>query len=109
MLNYDGTHLNNFSSKKYYSSIRGTVIQAVKGLFDFLLTLTPSHQCKLVKKRTLQWAEFSGQDISTRQTCDVASFVHLSTHIGVKVVDFYMSHNIVSNVNICCWDHKGVI
>ena len=31
MLNHDGTHLNDFGSKKYYRSIRGAVIQAIKG------------------------------------------------------------------------------
>ena len=31
MLNHDRTHLNDFNSKKYYRSIRGAVIQAIKG------------------------------------------------------------------------------
>ena len=31
MSNHDGTHLNDFGSKKYYRSIRGAVIQAIKG------------------------------------------------------------------------------
>ena len=39
-------------------------------------------------------------DIFTHQTIDVASFVHLSTHIGVKVIDFYMPHNIFLIVNM---------
>ena len=60
---------------------------------------------------TLQWAECSRQDIfsSIYVIYHVASFVHLSTYIGVKVVDFYMLNCIVLNVRMLLWNGKDVI